>query len=369
MGWRQFFNCRGVHTGTSSKEKSVLPHYQKLAKTELSVISAAISSGQGKAGVERGPDVIIGKQQEFVESIRRIPLPSHSPKFVPGGREPLWKDVRSVALTAELLQQRAVAEEQRAKQPQAPTRALRSWQTGSSSLALHEAVREGAAAGRFVLTLGGDHSLALGSISAIQAVHRDVGVVWVDAHADINTAATTPSGNLHGCPVSLLLGLEQGGPLPGYQWLPQQQPQFVPLKPSRVVYIGLRDVDEGERSILSDLGILSFSMREVTKYGIAEVVARAVQHIDPSHYVPIHCSFDIDALDPLWAPSTGTPVPGGLSLADGIYLASTLAESGRLVSFDLTEVNPALGSASDVSKTVESARLICSSALGQTYLH
>lgn len=130
--------------------------------------------------------------------------------------------------------------------------------------------------------------------------YPDACVIWVDAHADINTPETTESGNIHGMPVAFLLGL--GEPVPEFSWIKPI------LTPQRIVYIGLRDVDAGEKRILREHGIKAFSMHEVDKYGIGRVVEMALDHVNPSRDKPIHLSFDVDALDPTVAPSTGTPV-------------------------------------------------------------
>lgn len=137
--------------------------------------------------------------------------------------------------------------------------------------------------------------------------HPNACVIWIDAHADINTVATTDSGNLHGMPVSFLLGLPGNEELhANFSWLTNAS--NVKLLASRLVYIGLRDVDAGEKKILKDHGIKAFSMHHVDKYGIGKVVEMALDHVNPNRDLPIHLSFDVDALDPSVAPSTGTPV-------------------------------------------------------------
>jgi arginase len=130
--------------------------------------------------------------------------------------------------------------------------------------------------------------------------HPDACIIWVDAHADINTAESTTSGNLHGMPVSFLLGI--GSKVPEFDWI---QPR---LAPNRLVYIGLRDVDAGEKKILKEHKIKAFSMHEIDRYGIGKVVEMALDHVNPQRDLPIHLSFDVDAMDPSVAPSTGTPV-------------------------------------------------------------
>ncbi|CAB4377102.1 unnamed protein product [Rhizophagus irregularis] len=180
------------------------------------------------------------------------------------------------------------------------------------------------------LTLGGDHSLALGTVSGTLSVYPDACLIWVDAHADINTPETTKSGNLHGCPVSFLLGI--AGKVPGFEWINKI------LSPDRIVYIGLRDVEASEKKILKQLGIKAFSMHEVDKYGIGKVVEMALDAVNPKRDLPIHLSFDVDALDPTVAPSTGTPVRGGLTFREGHYICEAIHDTGCVVAVDIMEV-------------------------------
>lgn len=143
----------------------------------------------------------------------------------------------------------------------------------------------------------------MGTISGTLSKYPDAAVVWVDAHADINTVTSTPSGNIHGMPVAFLMGLPSTEMVPEFSWI---KPGI--LKPHQIVYIGLRDVDVGEKRVMKENGIKAFSMHEVDKYGIGKVVQMALDHVNPHRDRPIHLSFDVDALDPSVAPSTGTPV-------------------------------------------------------------
>lgn len=164
-------------------------------------------------------------------------------------------------------------------------------------------------------------------LTSLCRAHPDACVIWVDAHADINTPETTDSGNIHGMPVSFLLGL--AGTVPEFSWVKPV------LKPNKLVYIGLRDIDSGEKKILKDNGIKAFSMHEVDRYGIGKVVEMALDAFNPNRDLPIHLSFDVDALDPSVAPSTGTPVRGGLTFREGHYICEAICETGLLVAFDL----------------------------------
>ncbi|CDO74321.1 hypothetical protein BN946_scf184449.g6 [Trametes cinnabarina] len=221
-------------------------------------------------------------------------------------------------------------------------------------------VGEHAKNGQLPLTLGGDHSLAMGSISGTLEEYPDACVVWVDAHADINTAETTDSGNIHGMPLSFLLGI--GAKVEEFSWVKPL------LQPHLLVYIGLRDVDAGERRILREHGIKAFSMHDVDKYGIGPVVEMALDHVNPGRKRPIHMSFDVDGLDPSVTPSTGTPVHGGLTFREGRYICEAIYETGCLVALDIVEINPALVDDQAAKKTVEVGCALVRSALGETLL-
>ncbi|KII88087.1 hypothetical protein PLICRDRAFT_29753 [Plicaturopsis crispa FD-325 SS-3] len=219
--------------------------------------------------------------------------------------------------------------------------------------------------GELALTLGGDHSLAMGTISGTLSKYPDACVVWIDAHADINTPESTDSGNIHGMPVSFLLNLS---PSPFFAFL-QPAPGAAPLlSPERIVYIGLRDVDAGEKRILKETGIKAFSMHDVDKHGIGKVVEMALDHVNQDRTRPVHLSFDVDALDPSVAPSTGTPVRGGLTFREGHYICEAVHETGLLVALDLMEVNPSLEDAVSVQQTVAVGCSLVRAALGETLL-
>ncbi|KAK3313958.1 arginase-like protein [Apodospora peruviana] len=212
--------------------------------------------------------------------------------------------------------------------------------------------------GRLVLTLGGDHSIAIGTIGGTakairETVGQDIAVIWVDAHADINTPETSGSGNIHGMPVSFLTGLAREDNEDFFGWLKPENRISV----KKLVYIGLRDVDAGEKRILRENGIKAFSMFDIDRHGIGRVMEMALGHIGTD--TPIHLSFDVDALDPMWAPSTGTPVRGGLTLREGDYICECVHETGSLVAVDLVEVNPSLAPESDIGAH-ETVRAGCS---------
>ncbi|KAI5968176.1 CAR1 [Candida pseudojiufengensis] len=217
--------------------------------------------------------------------------------------------------------------------------------------------------GKLPLVLGGDHSIGTATVGASLKYNSNTCVLWVDAHADINTPKTTPSGNLHGCPLSFLLGLDSDSYPPEFSWVPQI------LKANKLVYIGLRDVDEGEKKILRENNIAAFTMYHIDKYGIGKVIDMALDKVNPERKDPIHLSYDVDAIDPSFVPATGTRVEGGLSLREGLFIAEEIANSGLLLSLDIVETNPMLAETEEhVLDTVSAACAIGRCALGQTLL-
>jgi len=213
--------------------------------------------------------------------------------------------------------------------------------------------------GHLSLMLGGDHSLALGTVAATMSAYPNACVIWIDAHADINTAESTLSGNLHGCPLAFLLGLTE---LPQFSWLKPC------LSPDRLVYIGLRDVDPPEKEILIKNKIKAFSMHDVDRYGIGKVVEMALDYVNPNRTRPIHLSFDVDAMDPSVAPATGTPVRGGLTFREGHYICEAIWETGCVVAVDMVEVNPTLVNEDELYQTVTVGCSLIRCSLGETLL-
>jgi arginase len=198
----------------------------------------------------------------------------------------------------------------------------------------------------------------MGTVAGTKRRFPEAALIWVDAHADINTPLTTDSGNLHGCPVSFLLGLEGTDVPPFNVWL---QPC---LRPEDIIYIGLRDIDDKEKRILRELGIKVFTMHDVDAHGIGRVMELALAHVGAAR--PIHLSFDVDALDPTVAPSTGTPVRGGLTFREGHYIVEAIAETGNLVAVDIVEVNPTLADEVSAAQTVAIGCSLSRAALGET---
>lgn len=199
----------------------------------------------------------------------------------------------------------------------------------------------------FVLTVGGDHSIALGTLSGVLRANPNTKIIWVDAHTDINTPVTSPGGNIHGMPLSFLMKLYQHPMTDEYL-------HFVPkLDPKNVIVIGARDIDKGELELITQTGMTVYTSKEVKAYGIETVIKEARKKLDPFNKDPYHISFDIDGIDPTYAPSTGTAVHGGLTLNEAKYLIEDVRKTGRLNSMDLVEVNPMLGNQEDLETTLK----------------
>lgn len=225
---------------------------------------------------------------------------------------------------------------------------------------LHDAMYAELSAGRLPIMLGGDHCLGIGSISAVARHCRENGkklrVLWFDAHADFNTATLTPSGNIHGMPVACLCGqgpqelIEIGGHVPA-------------LHPKQIRQIGIRSVDEGEKRLVHDMGIEVFDMRYIDEMGMRHTMELALALVDANTH--LHVSLDVDFLDPTIAPGVGTTVRGGPNYREAQLCMEMIADTGRLASLDVVELNPAL----DVhNQTAELAVDLIESLFGKSTL-
>jgi arginase len=225
---------------------------------------------------------------------------------------------------------------------------------------VHEAVLAELRLQRLPIVLGGDHSLGIGSISAVARHCRETGrklrVLWLDAHADFNTSVLTPSGNVHGMPVACLCGhgprelIEIGGTVPV-------------LNPRSLRQIGIRSVDPGEKRLVHQVGLEVFDMRYIDEMGMRHTMELALATLDA--HTHLHVSFDVDFLDPEIAPGVGTTVPGGPTYREAQLCMEMIADSGRLASLDVVELNPAL----DVrNKTAELAVDLIESLFGKSTL-
>lgn len=222
---------------------------------------------------------------------------------------------------------------------------------------LAEVVSEIMQEGRFPLVLGGDHSIALGTIGGVAKHVKNLGVIWFDAHGDLNTGETSPSGNIHGMPLAASLGYGH----PSLVSLAGYSPK---VKPEHVVIIGARDLDEGERELIKRIGIKVFTMHEIDKLGMARVMDEAIAHVSKGTE-GVHLSLDLDGLDPHDAPGVGTPVIGGISYREGHLAMEMLADADILCSAEFVEVNPILD---QQNHTARVAVALMSSAFGDKLL-
>jgi arginase len=209
-------------------------------------------------------------------------------------------------------------------------------------------------AGRLPVVLGGDHSVAMGTLGGMASARGAGGVLWIDAHGDLNRPSTSPTGNVHGMPLAAALGLagdafaSDAYPMPSV---------------TRAALLGVRSLDPGERALIRELGLHVFTMSELDERGVQACMRDALDYLRGSPFV--HVSLDLDAVDPMFAPGVGTPVRGGLSYREAHLALELVAESGLLDSIDVVEVNPILDRENETGKL---AVELVASALGATIL-
>ncbi len=301
-----------------------------MAKTKrnVTIIGAALDLGQGRRGVDMGPSAMRAAGLE--ERLRS-----------------LGYEVRDRGNVASPEPEETALHDERARfLPEIK-------ETCERVAALVAAAR---AAGEIPLVLGGDHSVALGTLGGLASVDGAGGVLWVDAHSDVNTPETSPSGNVHGMPLAAALGL--GGPaFESNAWpLPA-------VDARRVALIGTRELDAGERVLLREAGIRVFTMSEVDRIGIERAVREALDRVSGPGFV--HVSLDMDVLDPVVAPGVGTPVRGGLTYREAHLALELVAESGLVSALEVVEVNPILDRENTTALT---AVELVASALGKKIL-
>jgi arginase len=207
---------------------------------------------------------------------------------------------------------------------------------------LADKVDEAKQAGHTPLVLGGDHSIAIGTQAGLARHGRDRGMIWFDAHADFNTHETSPSGNIHGMPVSAALGI-------GHPLLADFDSPGAKLKAENTVLIGLRSVDPAEARLMEDSGVTWYTMRDVDERGMKKVVEESME-IATKGVKDVHLSFDLDAVDPQWAPGTGTTVDGGMTYRESHLALEMLADANILTSLEFVEVNPLLDQQNQTGK-------------------
>ncbi|WP_102272436.1 arginase [Cytobacillus massiliigabonensis] len=212
-------------------------------------------------------------------------------------------------------------------------------------------------AGSFPLVLGGDHSIAIGTLAGVAKHYNNLGVIWYDAHGDLNTAETSPSGNIHGMPLAVSLGM-------GHPLLTNVGGYAPKIKPENIVIIGARSLDEGERELIKEHGIKVYTMHEIDRIGMTKVMEEAISYLK-GKTDGVHLSLDLDGLDPNDAPGVGTPVLGGISYRESHLAMEMLAESEIITSAEFVEVNPILD---DKNKTATVAVALMGSLFGEKLL-
>jgi arginase len=324
-----------------------------LPSKTVSLIGAPIGEGQTLAGVDLAPDAFRQAGLQQIVEQRHM-------QFVDYGN--VGSDFHG--------------QSQSYSQGDSPVK--NSWLIGQKVGELHQRAKTAAANRDFVLTIGGDHSIASGSITGVHAHNPDLAVIWVDAHGDCNTPESSESKNYHGMPLAHVLGWFKTA-VPGFEWCDQHLSACGPLPESQVALVGIRDLDREERAFVKQSGLNVFTMSDIDCFGIGQVMEMALACVDHAGQRPLHLSFDVDACDPVVAPGTGTRARGGLSYREAHYICERVAETSRLVSMDLVEVNPALdGNQREIlhgddpsisgSPTVSLGIELISSALGKAIL-
>jgi arginase len=296
------------------------------SRGRVAVIGAALDLGSGRRGVDMGPSAIryAGLEARLKELGRRVAdwgnVAVAVPEAVSEG-DPRMRYLQPILETCEQVA---------------------------------DLVAEAVEIDHFPLVLGGDHSIALGTLGGLASVHGPGGVLWLDAHGDLNRPETSPSGNVHGMALSGALGLNGPAFESGHWPLPAV---------TRFALVGLRQLDEGERTLLKELQALAFTMSEIDRRGIESVMREALEHVDGPGFV--HVSLDMDVVDPEVAPGVGTPVRGGLSYREAHLALELVAESGLAGSLEVVEVNPILDRENETGAL---AVELVASALGATIL-
>ncbi|MEC2211641.1 arginase [Bacillus paralicheniformis] len=226
-----------------------------------------------------------------------------------------------------------------------------------ASAKLAETVDKIVASGAFPLVLGGDHSIAIGTLAGLVKHYQNLGVIWYDAHADLNTKETSPSGNIHGMPLAISLGI-------GHEGLTGIYGKETKIKAENIVIIGARSLDDEEKELIRDKGIKVYTMHEIDRLGMTRVMEETIDYLR-GRTDGVHLSLDLDALDPNDAPGVGTPVAGGISYRESHLAMEMLEESKLITSAEFVEVNPILD---EKNRTAEAAVALMGSLFGEKLL-
>lgn len=294
---------------------------------KLSIIGVPMDLGQTRRGVDMGPSAI-----RYAGVIERIENIGYSVEDKGNIEIALAERVHSDENT-NLKNLKAVAD---------------------ASERLAQTVSEVITNKRFPLVLGGDHSIAIGTLAGVSRHYKNLGVIWYDAHGDLNTADTSPSGNIHGMPLAASIGI-------GDDALTRIGGYTPKVKPENIVIIGARSLDEGEKELIKEKGIKVYTMHEIDRMGMTKVMEETILYLrDKTDGV--HLSLDLDGLDPHDAPGVGTPVIGGISYRESHLAMEMLAESQLITSAEFVEVNPILD---ERNKTATVAVALMGSLLGE----
>lgn len=297
----------------------------------IAIIGAPLDLGAGRRGVDMGPSAV--RVANLNQRLREL------------GYEVI--DLGNIKV------------EQPESLPAGPKRAKYLPQIARACTELAAMVYRAAAKGYAPLVLGGDHSVAVGAISGIAKRVRGqgAGLIWVDAHADMNTPETSPSGNVHGMPLACVIGKGPRALTHIFDFAPKVNPRNVAL-------VGIRDVDILEKPIVKRSGVRVFTMREIDERGMRAVMREAVE-IASSGTAGFHVSLDMDAVDPQHAPGVGTPVKGGLTYREAHLAMEIICDSGNMISMEVVEVNPVID---QFNRTAELAVELVMSAMGKRIL-
>eukprot|EP00984_Skeletonema_dohrnii_P006232 scaffold2239_cov114-Skeletonema_dohrnii-CCMP3373.AAC.13 len=319
----------------------------------VSVIGAPMTYGQPFVGTDRGPELL--RESGLLKDLSSL-----------GWRVEDIPDLDFDAICAEAAKNSSTCS--------VSPNAKHSLQVGAGCSALADLVESKLRLGRFPLILGGDHSIGIGSLAGILRAKPQTGVIWVDAHADLNVPSISESGNMHGMPLGLMMKdfVLDRSDIPGLEWLEDESKDGSGpprLSSDSLVYVGLRDIDQAERRFIKQLGIKTFTMYDIDHLGIGRVMDLAVEHLmknNPDR--PLHLSYDIDAVDPVHAPATGTAVRGGLTWREAHFVAEYVVKTGSLASAEIVEVNHTLSDGDGANDTVELGHNLVNALCGESIL-
>ncbi|CAH0347767.1 arginase [Bacillus sp. CECT 9360] len=296
---------------------------------KISIIGLPMDLGQTRRGVDMGPSAI--RYAGVVERLEALEIEVDDLGDIVVGRPRLIENPNSNLKNLELV---AKGNEMLAEQ-------------------VDKIIQDNA----FPLVLGGDHSIAIGTLAGVAKHYQSLGVIWYDAHGDLNTEETSPSGNIHGMPLAVSIGLGHPDLVNLHGFTPK-------IKPENVVIIGARSLDQGERELINSKGIKVFTMHEIDRLGMTKVMEAAIHYLK-ERTDGVHLSLDLDGLDPQDAPGVGTPVNGGISYRESHLAMEMLAESKIVTSAEFVEVNPILD---ERNKTATVAVALMGSLFGEKLL-